>query len=143
MGRGPYRVWKNRIPGNNFGLWSKGYNNTITGESFSSLTYPEFKGYHANLYWATLESATTPFTVYSETDGLFLRIFTPDEPHRRRNGENTMKEFPEGDISFLYDIPAMRSFKPINEHGPLSQPSTIRIKSGDDGLRMKLWFDFR
>ncbi len=143
MGRGPYRVWKNRIKGTNYGIWEKGYNNTITGESFESLIYPEFKGYHANLYWATLESDTSPFTVYSESDGLFFRIFTPEKPVMRRNGENSMHEFPEGDISFLYDIPAMRSFKTIPEHGPKSQPSSIRIKQGDEGICMKLWFDFR
>ena len=34
MGRGPYRVWKNRIAGTNYGIWHKDYNNTITGESF-------------------------------------------------------------------------------------------------------------
>lgn len=143
LGRGPYRVWKNRIPGTNYGIWSKSYNNTVTGESFENLTYPEFKGYHANLYWATIESDNAPFTVYSETDGIYLRAFTPQEPGKGLSKENSMHPFPEGDISFLYDIPAMRSFKPISEHGPKSQPSSIRIKSGDDGLRMKLWFDFR
>lgn len=142
MGRGPYRVWKNRIKGTNYGIWEKEYNNTVTGESFENLVYPEFKGYHANLYWATLESDRVPFTVYSESDGLFFRLFTPEEPVHRRNGENTMWEFPTGDISFLYDIPAMRSGKSIPELGPKSQPSTIRIKKGDDGFRMKLWFDF-
>lgn len=143
MGRGPYRVWKNRIKGTNYGIWEKEYNNTVTGDNFESLVYPEFKGYHANMYWATLESDRVPFTVYSESDGLFFRIFTPEEPALRRNGENTMWEFPAGDISFLYDIPAMRSGKTIPELGPKSQPSTVRIKKGDDGFRMKLWFDFR
>jgi hypothetical protein len=28
MGDGPYRVWKNRLKGNQFGVWSKTYNNT-------------------------------------------------------------------------------------------------------------------
>lgn len=143
MGRGPYRVWKNRIKGTNYGIWEKEYNNTVTGESFENLVYPEFKGYHANVYWLTLESDSIPFTVYSESDGLFFRVFTPKEPIHRRNGEDTMHPFPTGDISFLYDIPAMRSGKSIPELGPKSQPSTIRIKKGDDGFRMKLWFDFR
>lgn len=143
MGRGPYRVWKNRIKGTNYNIWEKEYNNTVTGESFEKLVYPEFKGYHGNMYWATMESDKVPFTVYSETDGLYFRVFTPEEPIHRRNGENSMHPFPEGDLSFLYDIPAIRSFKLVSEHGPKSQPSTIRIKSGDDGLRMKLWFDFR
>ena len=143
MGRGPYRVWKNRIKGANYNIWEKEYNNTVTGESFEQLIYPEFKGYHGNLYWATMEADKVPFTVYSETDGLYFRVFTPEEPVHRRDGENSMHSFPEGDLSFLYDIPAIRSFKSIPEQGPKSQPSTIRIKSGDEGLRMKLWFDFR
>ncbi len=85
MGRGPYRVWKNRIPGTNYGVWHKEYNNTITGESTENLVYPEFKGYHANLYWATLQSSTAPFTVYAASDGIFLRVFTPEEPHGRQD----------------------------------------------------------
>lgn len=105
LGRGPYRVWKNRIPGTNYGIWQKDYNNTITGESFESLAYPEFKGYHANLYWATIESDTAPFTVYSETDGIYLRVFTPQQPGQGTSEEDSMHPFPEGDISFLYDIP--------------------------------------
>ena len=140
MGRGPYRVWKNRIPGTNYGVWHKAYNNTITGESYENLIYPEFKGYHANLYWATLESETTPFTVYARTDGVFFRVFTPEEPKGRVSA--TMPKFPEGDLSFLLDIPAICSFKPIEQQGPNSQPGNIRIKSGDEGLKLNLVFDF-
>ena len=141
MGRGPYRVWKNRIPGTNYGIWHKDYNNTITGESFENLIYPEFKGYHANLYWATLEGEKTSFTVYSRNDGTFFRVFTPEEPAGRV--KDTMPAFPEGDLSFLLDIPAICSFKPIEQQGPNSQPGNIRIKSGDEGLHLNLMFDFR
>lgn len=143
FGRGPYRVWKNRVPGTNYGIWHKDYNNTITGESFENLVYPEFKGYHANLYWATIENKETPFTVYSASDGIFLRLFTPEEPKGRQDGVNTMPDFPAGDISFLFDIPAIRSFKPVSQHGPQSQPGSIRIKKGDEGIRLNLYFDFR
>ncbi|MFT3753199.1 MAG: glycoside hydrolase family 2 TIM barrel-domain containing protein [Paludibacter sp.] len=142
-GRGPYRVWKNRIKGTNYGLWNKAYNNTITGESFENLVYPEFKGFHANLYWTTLKTKETPFSVYSESDGVFFRVFTPEEPKHRQNGENSMPDFPAGDLSFLYEIPAIRDFKPIAQLGPNSQPSSVRIKKGDEGISMKLWFDFR
>lgn len=141
LGRGPYRVWKNRIPGTNYGIWHKDYNNTVTGESYDNLVYPEFKGYHANMYWATFESDTAPFTVYSRTDGIFYRVFTPEEP--KGSAKRTMSEFPEGDISFLLDIPAICSFKPIEQQGPNSQPGNIRIKKGDEGLRLNLMFDFR
>lgn len=144
LGRGPYRVWRNRQRGQTFGIWQKDYNNTITGQSEYRLIYPEFKGYHANIYWAQIQSATAPFTVYSETDGLYFRIFTPEEPtDSEGNKVSTMQPFPAGDLSFLLEIPAMRSYKPIEQLGPQAHPSHIRINKGDEGLRIKLWFDFR
>ncbi|MBN2685941.1 MAG: hypothetical protein JXR40_11730 [Pontiellaceae bacterium] len=143
FGRGPYRVWKNRIPGTTFGLWSKDYNNTITGESFENLIYPEFKGYHANMLFTKLRTDDGTLGFYSENDELFLRMLTPEEPEGRDSGKNTMPTFPEGDISFLYEIGAIQSFKPLEHQGPQSQPASIRIKSGDDGIPMTLWFDFR
>ncbi len=143
FGRGPYRVWKNRIPGTTFGLWDKDYNNTITGESFENLIYPEFKGYHAHMFFTKMRTANGPIGFYSENDNLFLRMLTPEEPEGRDRGRRTMPPFPEGDISFLYEIVAIQSFKPIAHHGPKSQPASIRIKVGDDGIPMKVWFDFR
>ncbi|MTH16038.1 glycoside hydrolase family 2 TIM barrel-domain containing protein [Flavobacterium sp. LC2016-01] len=143
FGRGPYHVWKNRIKGTTYGIWEKAYNNTITGESFENLVYPEFKGYHANLLGANLKAGASSFKVFSESDNLFLRLFTPDLPKNGFPGSNPQPAFPEGDISFMYEIPAMRDFKPLEQQGPQSQPTNIRIKSGDDGIKMNLWFDFR
>ncbi|HEY1021640.1 MAG TPA: glycoside hydrolase family 2 TIM barrel-domain containing protein, partial [Flavisolibacter sp.] len=65
MGDGPYRVWKNRLKGTTFGVWKKAYNNTETGESWN---YPEFKGYHANLFWCRFITTTQPFTVYTDNE---------------------------------------------------------------------------
>jgi len=143
FGRGPYRVWRNRIRGANYGIWRKDYNNTITGADFEKMVYPEFKGYHGNTYWSTLFTTESPFTVYSESDGLFMRIFTPEEPTDNKTNWRAHPDFPEGDISFLYEIPAIRCFKPVSQQGPNSQPSNIRIKIGDEGVHMNLWFDFR
>ncbi|MGQ7945457.1 glycoside hydrolase family 2 TIM barrel-domain containing protein [Flavobacterium sp. WC2509] len=143
FGRGPYHVWKNRIKGTTYGVWEKAYNTTITGESFENLIYPEFKGYHANLLGANLKAGESSFKVFSESDNLFLRLFTPDLPKNGFPGSNPQPAFPEGDISFMYEIPAMRDFKPLEQQGPESQPTNIRIKSGDDGITMNLWFDFR
>jgi hypothetical protein len=143
LGNGPYHVWKNRIKGTTFGLWEKDYNNTITGESFENLIYPEFKGYHANLIGANLKTENGGIKFFSENDKLFLRLFTPDLPKNAFKGTSPQPEFPEGNISFMYEIPAMRAFKPLEHQGPESQPTNIRIKSGDDGIPMTLWFDFR
>ena len=142
LGRGPYRVWRNRQRGMEPGVWHKEYNNTVTGESEGRLVYPEFKGYHGNVYWATIESQTAPFTVYSATDGLYMRVFTPQEPAARRDGKDTMMPFPEGDISFLLEIPPMQSYKPVTQLGPQAQAPNIRLNPGDKGLRIKLIFDF-
>ena len=141
LGRGPYRVWKNRQRGHNIDLWHKDYNETVTGRAVrGQLEYPEFKGYHGNVYWLKMESETAPFTLYSATDGLFVKVFNPDEVQGSFN--KFFPEPPEGDISLLLDIQAIKSFKPIPQQGPHSQPGNIRIKSGDEGLRIKVWFDF-
>ena len=142
LGRGPYRVWKNRQRGHNIDLWSKSYNRTITGRSVRGpLEYPEFKGYHGNVYWMKIASEKAPLTLYSATDGLFVKVFNPDEPEG--SFSRLLPELPGGGISLLLDIQAIKSFKSIPEQGPHSQPGNIRIKSGDEGLRIKVWFDFQ
>lgn len=144
LGRGPYRVWKNRVKGTQFGLHYKDYNNTITGEygdGASPIIYPEFKGYHADVYWAEIASEQMPFTIYSNMQGMYLHVFSPREP-MHIGKDNTMEAWPDGDISFLVEIPAMRSYKPLSQMGPRSQASNVRIKKGDDGICMDVWFDF-
>ncbi|MBD0832592.1 glycoside hydrolase family 2 TIM barrel-domain containing protein [Aestuariibaculum sediminum] len=143
LGNGPYHVWKNRIKGTTLGLWEKDYNTTVTGESFENLVYPEFKGYHANFIAGNLKTNKGDYKFFSENDKLFLRLFTPDLPKHAVSKVFPQPRFPEGNISFMYEIPAMRAFKPLDHQGPESQPTNIRIKSGDEGIPMTLWFDFR
>ena len=142
MGRGPYRVWKNRLKGANIGVWEKAYNNTVTGETFNNLIYPEFKGYHGNLYWIQLETTESPVTIISETPNLFLQLFKPDKPQHVAGG--THPPFPDGDISFLYEIPAIGTkFKQPEALGPKSGKGQFRGRNGDEGYPIRLWFDFR
>ncbi len=142
MGRGPYRVWKNRIKGSNIGVWEKEYNNTITGESFNELIYPEFKGYHGNLFWLKMETTESPFTIISETPNLFFQLFTPDKPQKVQGG--VYPPFPKGDILFLYEIPAIGTkFKNAEQLGPKSQKGNFRGHRDDKNYPIKLWFDFR
>lgn len=101
MGKGPYRVWKNRMQGVELGIHQKEYNNTIT--AVSPLIYPEFKGYHANLYWAKIESKEQSFILATSSENVFLRLYTPampDNPDAR-----VSPAFPSGDISFMQAIP--------------------------------------
>jgi hypothetical protein len=142
MGNGPYRVWKNRTKGANFGVWEKEYNNTITGESFDNLIYPEFKGYHANTTWVRFNTTESPFTILVETPNIYMQVFKPGVPRLVRGG--TMPPFPNGDISFLYEISAIGTkFKEADQFGPSSQKGIDRHHKGDDNDPIRLWFDFR
>ncbi|NQU88109.1 MAG: beta-galactosidase [Mariniphaga sp.] len=141
LGNGPYRVYKNRMKGVEFGLWEKKYNNTITGES--GFEYPEFKGYHSEVYWAEIQGKNSPdFKVIVHSNDVFLRMLTPDDP---KEPARTKMEYPKGDISFLHGINATGSkFKEAERFGPQSSPyffSSSRIHGGF--LKMKLTFDFR
>ncbi|MBD8489335.1 beta-galactosidase [Echinicola sp. CAU 1574] len=143
IGNGPYRVWQNRMRGPKFGFWEKGYNNTITGFSQKGkLRYPEFKGYHSNLYAYELSYSNGSFKVYNETPGLFFRLFTPeDSPF---TNQNLTVPFPEGDLSFLYKIPAIGTkFHDAKDLGPQSQKGSSVGHGGDVNDPIILWFDFR
>ena len=118
LGDGPYHVWRNRLKGVTLNVWEKKYNNTITGETF---VYPEFKGYHANMYWATIQAKESSFTVYTNTQSLFLQLLkpgvakTPFIPH-------VNPPFPQGNLGFLNAIaPIGTKFKAANTMGPQSQ----------------------
>jgi hypothetical protein len=137
MGRGPYRVWKNRLKGQQFGVWQKAYNNTVTGESWN---YPEFKGWHAETYWVTLQNKEADFTVYTEQPNIFLEMLQPDKPKGQKN-ENTSPPFPEGNIGFMNAIsPIGTKFQAAALLGPQSQQNMFMNYTPVSGA---LYFDFR
>jgi Glycosyl hydrolases family 2, TIM barrel domain/Beta galactosidase small chain len=135
LGDGPFRVWRNRVKGVTLNVWEKKYNNTVTGETYG---YPEFKGYHANMYWATVQSKESSFSVYTNTEGLFLQLFKPGVP-KTIFIPHVNPPFPEGSIGFLNAIaPIGTKFKAANTMGPQSQlndPSKEMVKGN-------LWFVF-
>lgn len=140
LGDGPYRVYKNRMKGTNFGLWEKAYNNTVTGES--GYIYPEFKGYHANIYWADIQGKEgNGFKVFIQTNDIFLKMLTPQEP---KDPNNTAMIYPDGDISFLHSINAIGTkFTKATNLGPQSNPAIFRSeKIYGNMLEMKLIFVF-
>jgi len=124
LGKGPYRVWKNRLQGVEFAVWEKAYNDAITGLLWD---YPEFKGFHDDIYWGTLETGEVPITMVVASDDLFLRLFTPSEPAGAAFDPRTTRvDFPDGDISLLHGIvPIGSKFHPATDHGPAGQPNTV------------------
>lgn len=145
LGNGPYRVWKNRMHGVEFGVHQKDYNNTITG--VSPLIYPEFKGFHANMYWAKIQSKEKDFLIATPTDDVFLRLFTPQYPQNVYEAR-TSPAFPKGDISFMQAIPAIGSKTNQPERlGPAGQKNIFFDFGTFDDWRIRskhlvLYFDF-
>ncbi|GAB3650664.1 glycoside hydrolase family 2 [Echinicola sediminis] len=102
LGKGPYRVWKNR-PQGQFGLHQNLYNNTHTGAT--PWEYPEFKGYFSDIAWMEINTAQGKFYVVSPEDELFVRLFD----FHGISGPKAYPKLPTGDISFLDGIPALGS----------------------------------
>lgn len=142
MGYGPYRVWKNRMKGGQFGIWGKKFNNSETGEA--PFQYPEFKGYYKNLYWCEfLQSDRKSFTVYTETEEMFLRLFTP--AWKTDQWHNYEPIFPSGDISFMQGIPGIGTKTQNRETtGPMGMKNILYDYEKDPSraLELVLYFDF-
>ncbi len=140
MGDGPYRVYKNRLKGTTFNVWEKEYNNTITGYSFDSLVYPEFKGYHANLYWASFETEESTFRVFCKSPEIYLKMYNPPAPE---DAGHAQAYYPKGDIAFLHYISGIGTkFQNTDELGPSAQPNTISRRAEDVFKPLNLTFDF-
>jgi hypothetical protein len=136
LGRGPYRVWKNRVPGEQFGVWHKAYNSTITGETWG---YPEFKGYHGEVNWATIENKESAFTVYTDNKDMYLQIYRPAREQDALKNNNVEPPFPEGSIGFLNGISAIGTkFQAAKQMGPQSQKNHLT----GEPISNTLWFEF-
>ncbi|MBC7888230.1 MAG: glycoside hydrolase family 2 [Ferruginibacter sp.] len=137
LGRGPYRVWKNRLKGQQFGVWQKDYNNTITGESWD---YPEFKGWHSQVNWVTVQNKESDFTVYTANENVFFQMLEQAKQAGIRNN-NTLPPSPGNTIGFFNAIPAIGTkFNRPEVMGPQSQRT---VRQGSIPLTGTLYFDFR
>jgi hypothetical protein len=137
LGDGPSRVWKNRLQGATYNVWSKIYNNTQTGAF--PFFYPEFKGYFSDFTWMELSTAQGRIYMAAADDGLFLRLYN----FYGITGPKSYPELPAGDISFLDCIPPVGSklatglTTDASIYGPAGKPTEM------NGLKKhKLWFYF-
>jgi hypothetical protein len=141
-GNGPYRVWKNRMKGTQFGIWKKDYNNSATGEA--PWQYPEFKGYYSNMYWCEFIGKQQSFKVVTDREDVFLRLFTPKKS-KDTEYDNMSPTFPNGDISFMNAISAIgtKTQKPETT-GPMGMKNIYYDFEKEPGraLDMTLYFDF-
>ncbi len=114
LGDGPQPVWRNRLAGVHPGVWQKNANQAIPGQVWTR--DPVFRGYHANLYWATIQSRKPAVSFLTATPGLFLRVLTPSLGANPRNATFSM---PPGELSLLHGISAHgNKFHAASETGP-------------------------
>lgn len=141
LANGPYHVYKNRMKGTTFNSWNKTYNNSVTGETWN---YPEFKGYYANFYAGRLQTKEGAFSVYTETENLFLHLLTPAIP-KGLGRANSMASYPKsGNISFMHGITAIGTKSQKKEDlGPQSVSNITFANGGNDTQVAVLYFDFR
>ncbi|WP_374166623.1 glycoside hydrolase family 2 TIM barrel-domain containing protein [Arcticibacter sp. MXS-1] len=99
LGKGPYRVWKNRMQGTTYNVWENRNNNTQTGSA--PWIYPEFKGYYADVTWMEMNTVEGKFTIASKDENLFVRLFD----FYALSGARPHPDLPVGNISFLDAIP--------------------------------------
>jgi hypothetical protein len=134
LGNGPYRVWKNRIPGTTLGIWENAYNNTITG--FRGWIYPEFKGCFANVYWMQLQTTEGLITAVPFSP-IFVQVLTPEMPPDKLVLKAKVS-LPQAGLAFLDAIPPMGSkFQNPKDSGPQSQPN---IATGEYSGSVSFYF---
>jgi hypothetical protein len=125
LGKGPYRVWKNRLQGVTDNVWQNSYNNTQTGSA--PWIYPEFKGYYADVVWMQMNTVEGKFTIASPDTGLYVRLFD----FYGLSGVRPHPDLPAGNLSFLDAIPPIGTKLALNisanttQLGPQSEPNRI------------------
>ena len=127
LGRGPYRVYKNRLIGQEVFVHTKSYNYTWTGQgtliapTTTPWVYPEFEGYHGQLNWATLQTTEQPVTFVTTSSNLFFCVLTPPAV----DVANINPVYPAGNISFLDGIaPQGTKTQPPSSYAPSSALNT-------------------
>lgn len=129
------------MKGGQFGVWDKQYNSTETGEN--PWIYPEFKGYYSNFYGGYFFTKNNRITVVNETEGMFLRLFTP--AWKTDQWHNYEPLFPSGDISFMQGISSIGTKNQRNETtGPMGMKNIYYDYEKDlsRALHISLYFNF-
>ncbi|WP_131018894.1 glycoside hydrolase family 2 TIM barrel-domain containing protein [Paenibacillus thalictri] len=134
LGKGPYRVYKNRMRGPVFNVWEK-----ALSESTNRWDYPEFAGFYRDTYWAVLKTTQGDITMSSKDENLFLRLYNIDFSYDNASPGKAYTPLPSGDISFLDGIPAIGDkFDMADAKGPEGQKNKA---SGDYARTISFKFD--
>ena len=132
LGRGPFRVWKNRLKGGRLDVWGNDCKDHTPGVTWD---FPEFRGYYRDWRWVVFETQTGDISMVRESGDVFLGVYRPQDG---RDPKDTKLEAPQTGIALLHGIPAIGTkFQKPEALGPESQ------KNNASGMyRGKVWFRF-
>ena len=135
VGKGPYRVWQNRLEGPQYGFWQTAYNDPVPGETFE---YPEFKGFFTDVKWMLIETTEGKIgiepTLPRKGYHAYIGIYQP-----RDGRDHILYDLPQTGISLLEVIPAVRNkVNTTDLNGPSAQPYWAIGKSV---VSARLWFE--
>jgi len=132
LGRGPFRVWKNRTQGGMLDVWSNDYKDHTPGLTWD---FPEFRGYYKDWQWVVFETDQGEITMVNETPDLYLGVYRPNDGPDPRN---TRLDVPETGIALLHGIPPIGTkFQKPDRLGPTGQTNTASGR-----YRGKVWLHF-
>jgi len=116
VGAGPYRIWKNRQAGTQFGLHQANYSRSTPGVTYE---YPEFEGFFGS--WDWLELRTREAKIAIDNSGIpYFGLYRPTP------GEKPILELPDLGWSFLHAVPPIGTkFALAEVLGPESQPTQL------------------
>ncbi len=115
VGRGPYRVWKNRTKGGRLDIWSNDCKDHTPGVTWD---FPEFAGYYRDWHWAVFETQEGKIALLNGTRKSFLGVYTPEDGP---DPALTKLDVPATGISLLHGIPAIGTkFTQAADLGPES-----------------------
>jgi hypothetical protein len=118
LGRGPFRVWKNRMQGTRLDVWENAANEARPGEDW---TFPEHRGYFHDWRFAVLDFEGGRMTLEQPAGPAFLGVGTP-----RDGAVGPLARLPETGIALLHAIPPIRNkFEPAELLGPEGQPTRV------------------
>lgn len=119
-GRGPDRLWRNRMRGPKWGVWKDKYNDAVPSLSWER----PFKGWF-EAEWMEIECGDGSHAAFVPGDGLYMGIGSPKD-----GPDNFLYTMPEElGVGVYHVIPAIgNKIFPPERGGPQGKP--IRIKDG-------------
>jgi hypothetical protein len=98
VGAGPYRIWKNRQTGTEFGFHEAKYSRSTPGVSYE---YPEFEGFFGAWDWLEMRTREANIVIRNASAIPFFGLYRPTP------GEKPILELPDLGWSFLHAVPAI------------------------------------